>query len=171
MLFPFLFFFSSPFKKYILFSLQSSFVGCGLVLLIRARCSGAGSCLTRCLPAAKLKSPNLSNPFKHWQMKRQHMVENLCSRGSKAGSARARVRAGEAREGLAAPGMPSLGSGDVPGAGAEGFGRGAPSPHEHDRTEGRGCSAGLAHAVLFRHARCCQCPGLPSPPPRSPPSL
>ena len=140
-------------------------MGCGLVLLIRACYSGAGSCLTYCLPAAKLKSPNLSNPFKNWQMKRQHIVENLCSKGSKARSARERARAAvgqrgpaastrscclvrEAGEGFAPAAMPSLGTGDVPGASAEGFNRGASSPRQQDLAGGRGCGAAPARTVL-----------------------
>lgn len=144
-------------------------MGCGLVLLIRACYSGAGSCLTYCLPAAKLKSPNLSNPFKHWQMKRRHIVENLCSRGNKARSTRVRVQATMGQRGPAASthspcllrkagggfapaAMPSLGTGDIPSTSAEGFNRGASSPHWHDLAEGRGwwCCCGTRGAAGAR---------------------
>lgn len=62
-------------------------MGCGAVLLISACYSRAGGCLTYCLPAAKWKSPNLCNPFKRWQMKRRHIVANLCSWGREARAA------------------------------------------------------------------------------------
>lgn len=70
-------------------------MGCGPALLISACYSQAGSCLTDCLPAAQSKSPNLFNPFKHWQMKRQHIEGNLCARGTEARPARAAGAHGE----------------------------------------------------------------------------